>query len=103
MWPNTLCGRLEILLVACTRRVRRVSRSIVTALSIACINAAGRDWLRAGLGLEEIRNQESKDAVSDAVAGHQLSVRRIERHSGGVYPVSYTHLRAHETRHDLVC
>ena len=22
---------------------------------------------------------------------------------GGNYPVSYTHLRAHETRHDLVC
>src|SRR5450756_2749276 len=22
---------------------------------------------------------------------------------GGTYPVSYTHLRAHETRHDLVC
>src|SRR5450759_4690447 len=23
--------------------------------------------------------------------------------SDGVWPVSYTHLRAHETRHDLVC
>src|SRR5665648_1194919 len=23
--------------------------------------------------------------------------------SGSLYPVSYTHLRAHETRHDLVC
>src|SRR5450759_814079 len=24
-------------------------------------------------------------------------------HSPGQHPVSYTHLRAHETRHDLVC
>ena len=24
-------------------------------------------------------------------------------HKIGIYPVSYTHLRAHETRHDLVC
>src|SRR5450759_1461639 len=31
---------------------------------------------------------------------HQLAARSVVRSTG---PVSYTHLRAHETRHDLVC
>src|SRR5450759_5200176 len=29
--------------------------------------------------------------------------RLFRRPSPGIAPVSYTHLRAHETRHDLVC
>src|SRR5450756_760654 len=27
----------------------------------------------------------------------------MRHHAGHIAPVSYTHLRAHETRHDLVC
>ena len=30
-------------------------------------------------------------------------IEREEAHSNSVVPVSYTHLRAHETREDLVC
>src|SRR5450756_2875724 len=32
-----------------------------------------------------------------------LKSNRQERRREGLEPVSYTHLRAHETRHDLVC
>src|SRR5450756_1230740 len=36
------------------------------------------------------------------VLGHVVRRRRFEQWTHLV-PVSYTHLRAHETRHDLVC
>src|SRR5665648_1020498 len=35
--------------------------------------------------------------------GQGLSGRDFEKILEGAKPVSYTHLRAHETRHDLVC
>src|SRR5665648_422927 len=39
--------------------------------------------------------------VDDLIGGRALVDRRTVAHQGD--PVSYTHLRAHETRHDLVC
>src|SRR5450759_259218 len=36
-------------------------------------------------------------------AGRQQGQASSSRYVGGPLPVSYTHLRAHETRHDLVC
>src|SRR5450756_2863723 len=47
-----------------------------------------------------------EDPADAEVPSHRLLVRAgyIRRAAPGVYtwPVSYTHLRAHETRHDLV-
>src|SRR5450756_3223225 len=49
------------------------------------------------------------DATDEALVRRFESVRRPHPLQGqgrmldGIIPVSYTHLRAHETRHDLVC
>src|SRR5450756_2728261 len=45
---------------------------------------------------------------ADTAAAHGGSLTTLRRRMGMVFqdymlPVSYTHLRAHETRHDLVC
>ena len=39
----------------------------------------------------------------DGEEGQSIPLIVDSPHSGIIYPVSYTHLRAHETRHDLVC
>src|SRR5659263_556553 len=44
-----------------------------------------------------IRNYSGSDFSSDPYSG------RNQCSSSSIPPVSYTHLRAHETRHDLVC
>src|SRR5450756_1013218 len=49
----------------------------------------------------------ARNVVLEASAGtgktHVLVTRYINLLCAGVDPVSYTHLRAHETRHDIVC
>src|SRR5450759_5293251 len=37
------------------------------------------------------------------LVAHPVNANRAHQHQIVVYAVSYTHLRAHETRHDLVC
>src|SRR5450756_3247138 len=45
-----------------------------------------------------------KQRVKMAIAlVHDPSVLLLDEPFNGMDPVSYTHLRAHETRHDLVC
>src|SRR5665648_806241 len=52
--------------------------------------------LHHGLACETERTHE------EAVKGRRLTAEP-QRDGTGMMPVSYTHLRAHETRHDLVC
>src|SRR5450756_1604984 len=42
-------------------------------------------------------------AASHRAQGHAGAARRQYAKALAAYAVSYTHLRAHETRHDLVC
>ena len=53
------------------------------------------------------RQAQETIAQGDAVFGHHLragaGVDLGNAHAGGANPVSYTHLRAHETVLDLVC
>src|SRR5450756_504899 len=56
---------------------------------------------RYGLTMGEVQ-----DVIATALGGENVTttVEGLERFGVNVrYPVSYTHLRAHETRHDLVC
>ena len=51
-----------------------------------------------------IRFQNRSISEDEAVVRMAKSrARMIELAIRGLWPVSYTHLRAHETRHDLVC
>src|SRR5450756_2190621 len=47
-----------------------------------------------------VRNFQARNFMRDEMKKGDLA---FFYHSGGSDPVSYTHLRAHETRHDLVC
>src|SRR5450759_2925847 len=47
--------------------------------------------------------EKNKIVLIDFDGVYRNSEVWINGHSLGVRPVSYTHLRAHETRHDLVC
>ena len=71
---------------------------------------ARRDELRSSLAVAPQTNEPARTlalliGVSDAVHRSGLNrVRLLEPGaSGGLGPVSYTHLRAHETVLDLVC
>src|SRR5665648_963525 len=52
---------------------------------------------------EIVREQGEIDFSVIFVPGRALKTAVYEAIDGGVKTVSYTHLRAHETRHDLVC
>ena len=47
--------------------------------------------------IEEVR---TRNDIVEVISGY---VRLQKKGSNYFGPVSYTHLRAHETRHDLVC
>src|SRR5450756_2275565 len=54
--------------------------------------------------------ETARDFARDVVLLEQAAINPVVVHGGGPQieamlkkPVSYTHLRAHETRHDLVC
>src|SRR5450756_2901995 len=71
----------------------------------------GGDQTRRGLQVVAVRDLERRVHVADREAqrerrgggGHELVGVGGHRLGSGLEPVSYTHLRAHETRHDLVC
>src|SRR5450756_2510257 len=62
----------------------------------------GKPQIDAGVDVRAPPHQPRGDVTTRAVDG-----RRDERldlgHDTALHAVSYTHLRAHETRHDLVC
>src|SRR5450756_630621 len=71
----------------------------VRVLSVARAVSPGRAAL---IGQAAVRGAAAATAASD----HQRQPEeRDDARRGGaiIRPVSYTHLRAHETRHDLVC
>src|SRR5450759_354105 len=66
-----------------------------------------------GVGVRAVSGEKTAFAYSDDISLNALesaaqATRAIARQGGTqtvpiIPPVSYTHLRAHETRHDLVC
>src|SRR5450756_1223192 len=56
---------------------------------------------RRGLLLRQ--RQELERGGSQGLQVHRVREPQGVRSDQGLLPVSYTHLRAHETRHDLVC
>src|SRR5450756_2404890 len=50
-------------------------------------------------GVEDISRVSTHQLVRHRIASFSQQSQRYSR----IKPVSYTHLRAHETRHDLVC
>src|SRR5450759_1048899 len=56
---------------------------------------------RSGATAHVVSSQRIRHAQKQPVAGSKLEALRAP--PLWFYPVSYTHLRAHETRHDLVC
>src|SRR5450756_2332993 len=63
-------------------------------------SADGVAWM-VGLGLVGARLLYVWENFRLFAGGQILRVFALTE--GGISPVSYTHLRAHETRHDLVC
>src|SRR5665648_227264 len=67
---------------------------------VSCTQVAGT---QIG-GFEEVAGPYLLDATPDVLSiGRRCVEDGCEFHWGPFSPVSYTHLRAHETRHDLVC
>src|SRR5665811_2546728 len=75
--------------------------------------AGATETMRTGLGVAEVADSDlrkpSSHILSDdaSVAGGRILLEAHQTdavlHGEGVQPVSYTHLRAHETVLDLVC
>src|SRR5450756_756368 len=70
---------------------RRINR-LAIGVAVLVLTAIGIGWYVHAQGFEE-----TDDAQVD---GH---INPITSRIDGTVTVSYTHLRAHETRHDLVC
>src|SRR5450759_5565845 len=77
------------------------------ALAARALETIRRDAAVSGLSLETIVVVNSDDAgearALEGAADRVLVPGRNLGYAGGLNAVSYTHLRAHETRHDLVC
>src|SRR5450759_5426340 len=80
--------------------------AVVTAFLLAGRYAEYRSRRRAGDALRALLTLGAKDValLTTGPDGRQVESRvPIDRLAVGDESVSYTHLRAHETRHDLVC
>src|SRR5450756_2711344 len=66
--------------------VRARAEELLIDVAGLCVAARSTDYMRA--------------LIAGVDGGGQCSALG---HAGGFNAVSYTHLRAHETRHDLVC
>src|SRR5450759_2499916 len=62
-------------------------------------------WLPGPPGCERGQGEanEHADGVLDGIHRHEQQHAAVRAGGSHPEPVSYTHLRAHETRHDLVC
>src|SRR5450759_1611533 len=100
---------------AATNRETRVLGTLAVAAAAAII-AVLLSWFIAGRarsdeaqrGARMLRESERRyralfEESRDAIAVTGVDGRIIELNRAAMDPVSYTHLRAHETRHDLVC
>src|SRR5450759_5452897 len=71
--------------------------------------AIADEWVQKALAIKKAKAERRSvyGAISDRPPppppGAQSAVPQRIQISDNVMPVSYTHLRAHETRHDLVC
>src|SRR5450756_2966554 len=79
-------------------------RVLWTAARAGCAAAAHPLARGAATGLPEGAWTRASPSWPGCSGGRRVrGERRHEPVQHGVDPVSYTHLRAHETRHDLVC
>src|SRR5450756_125199 len=80
------------------RSVRRYSREIISKELLD-------ELLKAAQLAPSAGNLQARDfiVVRDPNKKHELALAAYGQFFVAMAPVSYTHLRAHETRHDLVC
>src|SRR5450756_2915231 len=101
-----------------TRLKRRLGRPFLRAVPITAMVAAGGSPLITAtaahaatpptggnrLHVQVAASQPWTDTGIDVAVGTRVSIEAYGTIKiAGSDPVSYTHLRAHETRHDLVC
>src|SRR5450759_1451273 len=96
--PQTPCSHPRWVPVS-TQSSRRKSASVLRVSTVAwcAVPLTVNEIVRSGMvGLVE----GSGEAAFDEVPADGAAVRAGCVHVVGGFPVSYTHLRAHETRHD---
>src|SRR5450756_121428 len=87
----------------------RINGSMDKAVARGKMPAEERDGARARIiGTTDMHAFDECDLIIEAVPEDLAMKRKIFAELDGIapphaIPVSYTHLRAHETRHDLVC
>src|SRR5450756_2570911 len=85
-------------------RIRRDGHLVV---SCSALKHSYRDILRQAdprtWFLHLAIDRETSLARVAARAGHFMPASLVDSQFADLEPLSYTHLRAHETRHDLVC
>src|SRR5450756_2661936 len=81
---------------------RRAAQPQAPAVAVQVASVTTQDWPTSYEATGTVRARTTA-TISSKVMGYvqQVSVQVGDRVRQG--PVSYTHLRAHETRHDLVC
>src|SRR5450759_5764460 len=100
----------EAIMVSNTAGDMRVTSERATIFSAACRAASATNadlvtWSRSAASemswsvASSVRSSRRRVLVVVMVVPPRTTVRDLY----GNYAVSYTHLRAHETRHDLVC
>src|SRR5450756_12218 len=62
-----------------------------------------RDTYKMGVDLFVFDSEEELRKLAILAPKSRVLLRLSVCSEGSLFPVSYTHLRAHETRHDLVC
>src|SRR5450756_2896321 len=76
---------------------------VARLLTISRSRTEPASWVERAQMLLAYREKPSFFAVGQRLGVHHQTVQRCIERALAYGPVSYTHLRAHETRHDRVC
>src|SRR5665648_926166 len=101
-------GEHEVSLMSATSVIKAMDKSLFKIVTIVISKSV--EWLRYDGPIENIENGEWEKQARHFEVGSLkqevdvvLPILHGPYGEDGTIPVSYTHLRAHETRHDLVC